>query len=208
MQPGGFVHQLVVTAGNGAARTVTLVPGVNRVGRSAASDICLDDSTVSGQHCEIVVLNEDVFVRDLSSTNGTFIEGQQIQDAALLPGQTLHVGGVAVVLEPPVHISIPRLSFQQESNPLLSDGLAACVNHAASHATMECTQCQKVFCELCVHQIRRVGGTALMLCPSCSGHCRTILHRAPEKKKKSKIGNWLSKMTAKITGRPVRTKVS
>jgi hypothetical protein len=148
------------------------------------------------------VQNEEVFVRDLGSTNGTFIDGRPVEEAcALLPGQTLQIGSVEVVLHQPVPISIPPLSFKQETNPLLPDGFAACMNHPSSYATTECTQCQKVFCELCVHQVRRVGGEALRLCPSCSGHCLPIVRAAPVKKKRSRFGSWINKLTAKMTGR-------
>jgi FHA domain-containing protein len=207
-KPGGTVHQVLIKLEGAPARTITLASGVNRIGRNPANDICLDDSTVSGHHCEIVVLNEDVFVRDVGSTNGTFINGQRVSEAALLPGQRLHVGSIEMALEIPARVAIPQLSFQQETNPVLPDGLAACVNHPASHATMKCTQCEKVFCELCVHQIRRVGGAALKLCPSCSGHCQPLRPGTPEKKRKSKLGSWISKVTAKMTGRFVRTNTS
>ena len=182
--------------------SIALATGVNRVGRHPASDHRLDDPTVSGQHCEIVVLNDEVFVRDLESTNGTFIDREQIREAPLRPGQTLHVGAVEMALEDaPVNIAIPKLSFEQERNPFLSDGFAACINHPVSYATMECPQCQKAFCELCVHQVRRIGGAALKLCPSCGNHCRPLLCEAPVKKRKSRFGSWISKVTARMTGR-------
>jgi hypothetical protein len=199
------VLQLVIKSG-AASRTVALAPGVNRIGRNPGGGICLDDATVSGQHCEILVQDGEVLVRDLGSTNGTFLDGRPVeQTVALIPGQALHVGAVELILQQPAKIAIPELSFRQETNPFLPDGFAACLNHPASYATMECEQCQKVFCELCVHQIRRVGGEALRLCPSCSGHCRSILRPAPEKKKKSRLGAWISKVTAKMSGRLVRT---
>src|SRR2546422_3297060 len=113
---GGTVHHVVIRPSGATARTAVLVSGVNRIGRNPANDIFLDDTTVSGRHCEIVVLNKDVFVRDLDSANGTFIDGQSIKEAALLPGQTLHVGSVEVVLERPAQISIPQLSSQQQTN--------------------------------------------------------------------------------------------
>src|SRR6266850_1995308 len=186
-------------------QSISLVSGVNRVGRNPANDHCLADPTVSSYHCEIVVLNEEVFVRDLESTNGTFINGRQIGDAPLQPGQTLHVGAVEMALEEaPANIAIPKLSFAQEVNPFLPDGLAGCINHPVSHATMECPQCQKHFCDLCVHQIRRMGGAVLRLCPSCGNHCRPIRREAPVRKRKSLFGSWIGKLTARMTGRPAR----
>jgi hypothetical protein len=205
-KPGGPLHQILIKLGNATARTVTLASGVNRVGRNPASDIHLDDATVSARHCEIVVLDDDVFVRDVGSTNGTFIDGKRVMEAALLPGQKLHVGAVETTVEALARVAIPQLPSPQETHPVLPDGVAACVNHSASCATMECTQCRKSFCELCVHLVRRVGGAALKLCPSCSGQCQAILpEAAPQKKRKSKLASWFGKVTAKMTGRLART---
>jgi hypothetical protein len=56
-------------------------------------------------------------------------------------------------------------------------------------------------------QIRRVGGAALQLCPACGGHCRAIVQEKAEKKRKSRLGSWLGKVTAKITERLMRANV-
>ena len=196
--------QLRIKSTSRAAQTVELLPGVIRVGRHPTNDFCLDDATVSGRHCEVTKHDGTVRILDLESTNGTFIDGQRIQEAVLLVGQTLRLGSVEIAFEEgPAHIAIPPLA-SQETNPPLADGTPGCYTHSASQATMECAQCAKVFCELCVHQIRRVGGAALKLCPICGGHCRPMGPPKVEKKRKSRLSSWLGKVTAKITGRLTR----
>src|SRR5436190_5420531 len=191
---------LVVKSGSRTGQKIELLAGTTRLGRDPANDYCFDDATVSSHHCEITLGNDLVQVIDLDSTNGTSIESQPVKKAVLLPGQTLHLGQVELVFEDaPVQIAIPALAVTQAS-PFLPDGALACVNHSGSHATMECTQCRKTFCELCVHQVRRVGGAALKLCPSCSGHCRAIVPEKIRKKRKSLLGAWLGKVTATIKG--------
>ena len=202
--------QLHIKSGSRAAQTIELLPGVIRLGRNPPNDLLFDDATISSRHCEVVVLDGTVRVRDLGSTNGTFVDGLRIQEAMLLPGQMLHLGLVEITFEiAPLHISIPTVEAQGP-NPFLflADGASACYNHSTSHATLECTQCCKTFCEVCVHQIRRVGGAALNLCPVCGGHCRTIGRAKVEKKRKSRINSWLGKLTAKMTARLTREKVS
>jgi len=197
--------RLLIRSSGLNVQAIQLVPGVNRVGRNPVNDHRLDDPTVSSHHCEIVLRNEEVFIRDLESTNGTFINGQRVREAPLQPGETLRVGAIEMALEEaPVNITVPKLSFEQDVNPFLSDGFAACINHAVSHATMECPQCQKNFCDLCVHQVRRVGGAALRLCPSCGNHCRPIVRETPVKKRRSRLASWFGKLTAKMTGRLAR----
>jgi len=196
--------RLVIKSGSRPARSIELAPGVVRLGRNPTNDCCLDDATVSSRHCEIIVRDGAVRIRDLASTNGTFIDGQPIKDAVLLPGQTLRLGSLEIGFEDlPAHIAIPSLAPQQ-LNPFLADGAAACYNHSGSQATMECAQCCKTFCDVCVHQVRRVGGLALKLCPVCGGHCRPIGQPKGEKKRKSRFGSWIGKVTAKMTGRLTR----
>jgi hypothetical protein len=142
-----------------------------------------------------------VRIRDLGSTNGTFVNGRRVKEAVLMSGQMLCLGSVEITFEDlPAHIAIPTLPPQQP-NPFLADGAPCCFNHSASQATMECAQCSKTFCELCVHLIRRVGGASLKLCPVCGGHCQPIGQPKGRKKKKSRINSWIGKLTAKMTRR-------
>jgi hypothetical protein len=193
--------QLVIKSGLRTGQTIELLSGTIRLGRHPVNDHCFDDVTLSSRHCEIIVGNGIVQVRDLGSTNGTFIDGQSVKEAVLLPGQLLRLGSVDLAFEDvPFQISIPALPLQQPSS-FLPDGAPACANHSGSHATMDCTECHKAFCELCVHQIRRVGGAALKLCPSCGGHCHAIVQERAANKGRSRLGSWLGKLTARMNGR-------
>ena len=63
---------------DGESRWIPLSPLPFRVGRRAGSALTLAHQTVSGLHAEIDVRNQKLFVTDLSSTNGTFINGCQL----------------------------------------------------------------------------------------------------------------------------------
>lgn len=63
-----------------------------RLGSSADNDFVLTDSTVSRQHAEIVGLEDGFEVRDLDSTNGTFLKDIKIGTAAVNPGQQIRLG--------------------------------------------------------------------------------------------------------------------
>lgn len=193
--------QLVIKSGSRAAQKIELMPGIIRLGRNPTNDFHFDDATISSRHCEVIVRDGAVQICDLGSTNGTFIDGQRIREAPLVPGQTLHLGSVEIALEnAPVEVIIPA-HVSAQPGPLLLDGAPACYQHSASRATLECAQCGKAFCELCVHQIRRVGGASLQLCPVCGGHCRLIGQPKSQKKRKSRISSWIGKVTAKMTRR-------
>jgi hypothetical protein len=70
------------------------------VGRVEDNVFPLPEPSVSSHHCEILLRGTDVVVRDLNSTNGTFINGNQINgEAPLKPGQILRLGQVELKLE-------------------------------------------------------------------------------------------------------------
>ncbi len=70
------------------------------IGRVVDNSFQLAVGSVSSHHCEILLQGAEVVVRDLNSTNGTFINGQQVtKEAVLKPGQTLKLGQVEIRLE-------------------------------------------------------------------------------------------------------------
>src|SRR5258708_1192291 len=63
------------------------------VGRVEDNAFHIPQGSVSSHHCEIWLRGNDVVVKDLNSTNGTFVNGQQVTtEAVLKPGQTVGVG--------------------------------------------------------------------------------------------------------------------
>ena len=59
-------------------KTVPLPLGVTTVGRGEENDFCLDDPKVSRLHAELKVTDDNMEVVDLGSTNGTFVNGEQL----------------------------------------------------------------------------------------------------------------------------------
>jgi pSer/pThr/pTyr-binding forkhead associated (FHA) protein len=62
------------------------------IGRGEDCLICLDDRWVSRRHCEIVASAGYLVVRDLGSKYGTFVNGRQVREIRLSPGDMLSVG--------------------------------------------------------------------------------------------------------------------
>src|SRR5687767_10981978 len=61
------------------------------IGSSERADLVLEDPLVSRLHCELVVRDDGVWVKDLDSTNGTAIHGVRCIEARLPPGGRLAV---------------------------------------------------------------------------------------------------------------------
>ena len=71
-----------------------------KIGRTKPADIVLADGKISRSHCQVELNDDLLFVTDLNSTNGTFVDGQKVTGAATLPlGSTLRVGHFALVHE-------------------------------------------------------------------------------------------------------------
>src|ERR1039458_9292790 len=86
--------RLVVQPGSPTAWEIKLKAGANSFGQSPANDFTLNDPSVSGSHCQIVVENGNVIIKDLASTNGTYVNRSAVKEAALQPGQTIHLGSL------------------------------------------------------------------------------------------------------------------
>jgi pSer/pThr/pTyr-binding forkhead associated (FHA) protein len=68
-----------------------------KIGRTAPADIILAHKSVSREHCLLGLANDELFVTDLNSTNGTFIDDARITRATILPvGSLLRVGQVSL----------------------------------------------------------------------------------------------------------------
>jgi DNA-binding NtrC family response regulator len=62
-----------------------------RVGTRRYADFVVDDASVSGVHCELIV-GDDLRVRDLDSKNGTYVGGVRVVEAVLSPGESVTIG--------------------------------------------------------------------------------------------------------------------
>ena len=63
-----------------------------RIGRHRDTDICVTDPWASRFHCEIEQINDSIWVRDLGSKHGVFVNGFRVTSAQLKPGDRLTVG--------------------------------------------------------------------------------------------------------------------
>lgn len=76
--------------------------GLTLVGRSSLSDIIIPDPTVSKRHACIQVSEGEVVLRDLHTTNGTYVEGRRIEEATISGRVRLRFGNVSAVLTVPI----------------------------------------------------------------------------------------------------------
>lgn len=88
----GLSPKLVFRAGSLTGREVNLSSGTFSVGRGPTNDINVDDPGVSRSHCQFVTEGSQVRLVDLKSTNGTYVDGNRIEDVVLEDGQLILIG--------------------------------------------------------------------------------------------------------------------
>jgi len=75
-----------------------LAGGIRTIGRATGADFIVDAPLVSRVHCRLTALpGGELEVRDLNSTNGTFVNGERVESAVLSSGDRLQVGRVDLV---------------------------------------------------------------------------------------------------------------
>src|SRR3989475_11010196 len=91
--------KLVVLSAGMTGRTYELKVDRTTIGRVEDNTFQIAEPSVSSHHCEILLRGSDVVVRDLNSTNGTYINGEKITETVLKPGQVLRLGQIEMRLE-------------------------------------------------------------------------------------------------------------
>jgi DNA-binding CsgD family transcriptional regulator len=87
--------QLECTAPLSCVSTFVLSARKHLIGRSPRCDVFVNDPSLSRMHAEIEPDKGLLHVRDLTSTNGTFIDAERITEGVLFPHQTLRLGNVS-----------------------------------------------------------------------------------------------------------------
>jgi pSer/pThr/pTyr-binding forkhead associated (FHA) protein len=80
-------------------KTFRILPGnIRTIGRATGADFIVDAALISRVHCRLTALTDgELEVRDLESTNGTYVNGERIETARLAPGDRLQVGRVELM---------------------------------------------------------------------------------------------------------------
>jgi pSer/pThr/pTyr-binding forkhead associated (FHA) protein len=91
--------KLVLLSAGMTGRTHELKVDKTTIGRVEDNTFQISEPSVSSHHCEVLLQGPEVVVRDLNSTNGTFINGEKVTEKVLAPGQVLRLGQIEMRLE-------------------------------------------------------------------------------------------------------------
>lgn len=105
--------KLVVLSAGMTGRTQELKVDKTTIGRVEDNTFQIAEPSVSSHHCEVLLRGSEVVVRDLNSTNGTYINGEKVTEKAIKPGQILRLGQIELRLETDVPAAAPKKQLDQ-----------------------------------------------------------------------------------------------
>ncbi|HEY5915096.1 MAG TPA: FHA domain-containing protein [Verrucomicrobiae bacterium] len=185
--------RLIVKPGSEDSWEIELRAGPNLIGRSVSNHFQIRDPSVSGTHCQIFVGDGTAQIKDLGSTNGTFVDQEPVIEAALTPGCSIRLGDVELLFyadrvspapapaaatpaSPGIGLP-PAVQFLPTAPPDAGvpqlGNLRArqhCRFHPAVPARFTCSQCGHYFCETCVAS-RGAGAVQKKFCRHCGTEC-------------------------------------
>jgi len=91
--------KLVLLSAGMTGRTHELKVDKTTIGRVEDNTFQISEPSVSSHHCEIWLRGTDVVVKDLDSTNGTFVNNEKVTETVVKPGQILRLGQIEMRLE-------------------------------------------------------------------------------------------------------------
>src|SRR5204862_6133192 len=87
-----YMGKLVVSLDGVVIKEVQITKDKTTLGRRPYNDIVIDNLAVSGEHAVLQMVGADVFIEDLNSTNGTYINGKAVKKQLLTHNDTVEIG--------------------------------------------------------------------------------------------------------------------
>ena len=84
--------KMIVSIDGVVIKEVQLTKDRTTLGRRPYNDIVIDNLAISGEHAVFQMTGRDVFLEDLNSTNGTYVNGKAVKKQQLANGDTVEVG--------------------------------------------------------------------------------------------------------------------
>lgn len=88
--------QLTVIDGDDKGKKFKLDKPSTKIGKREGNDFILSDKTVSRNHLEIEYTSDSFLLRDMQSTNGTYVNGTKVKEAYLAPGDVIKLGNTSI----------------------------------------------------------------------------------------------------------------
>ncbi len=112
---GGTAFELRIRGGE----SIPLPSGRHTIGRGAKNKIVLAGGGVSSVHAEIRVEGLKATLKDLGSTNGTYVNGERVEESPLAHGDTIRFGSRSAVIVDPERAAVEAADDEGDDAPLV-----------------------------------------------------------------------------------------
>ncbi len=129
---------LVMFRADGERRSFSLPREMTVIGRREDCDLRIPLGDVSRKHCRLVQEGGTLRLEDLGSSNGTYHNGQRVQEAIISPGDTIQIGPVVFVAQ------IDGMPPDDALQPLTMQAAAALDASTAGNEGLEAGELQEV----------------------------------------------------------------
>jgi pSer/pThr/pTyr-binding forkhead associated (FHA) protein len=115
--------KLIITQGDAQPTTVELQYEYTHLGRADDNELPIPEPSISSRHCVFILSGADVIVRDLNSSNGTYVNGEPVTETILRPGDNIQVGVIDIKFVPGVRRPKLNTSTMTAVKPRMSSTL-------------------------------------------------------------------------------------
>jgi len=98
-EPSGDDPGLLIMTGPDEGALYQLAEGRVSIGRSPECDIQIEESSVSKRHAELLIQPGHCRVHDISRSNGVYVNGHQVDDVVLNPGDVIRLGRIELMFD-------------------------------------------------------------------------------------------------------------
>lgn len=88
--------QLAAIDGIDKGKKYSLVKPITKIGKKENNDFVISDTTVSRNHLSLEYTSDTFLLRDMDSTNGTYVNGTRVKEAYLVPGDRIKIGNTTL----------------------------------------------------------------------------------------------------------------
>lgn len=118
------ISLMVLSAGKAAGKALPINVAQFIIGRDPQCNLRPASAMISKRHCAVIIKNDQVFLRDFDSTNGTFVNEEPVKgEIPLKDGDILKVGPLSfkVVIEGEPAVTKPAPKSAPKPQPMLAD---------------------------------------------------------------------------------------